>query len=219
MLVAGVDGCRAGWLVAVAVAEPFELQSLVVTADVRSVVVDTRFAFVAIDMPIGLPERASRPCDVAARTLLGPRRSSVFPAPVRVVLAATDYPDALVRSRAACGKGLSLQTWNLVPRIRELDRAMTSELQQHVRETHPELCFTRLAGGPLAHPKRQGAGRAERIALVGPPPPTPRGAAGDDVLDAIALAHAAARFVRGDGQVVGDEGEVDRRGLRMQIWW
>jgi predicted RNase H-like nuclease len=169
-------------------------------------------------MPIGLPDNAPRACDVAARRLLGPRRSSVFPAPVRDVLLAVDYPNALVRSRAACGRGLSIQTWNLVPRILQVDAAMTPALQDRVRETHPELCFARLGAGPLTHPKRRAAGRAERIALVGTPPSTPRGAATDDVLDAIALAHGAAGFARGAGRSVGDEA-VDRRGLRMEIWW
>ena len=218
MLVAGVDGCRGGWMVAVARPEPFEVVSVAVVTDIGAVIADPSLAFIAIDMPIGLPETEPRACDMAARKLLGPRRSSVFPTPVRSVLAATDYPDALARSRAASGKGVSKQAWNLVRRIRELDEVMTPALQDRVRETHPELCFARLGDGPLAHPKRRIEGRAERIALVGPPPPTPRGGAGDDALDAIALAHAAAHFSQGDGRSVGD-GAVDRRGLRMEVWW
>jgi predicted RNase H-like nuclease len=218
VFVAGVDGCRGGWLVAVAQTDPFELVSVEVMADVAALVADASIAFVAIDMPIGLPDCGPRACDIDARRLLGPRRSSVFPAPMRDVLAAADYPDALVRSRASCGKGLSIQTWNLVPAIIELDEVMTPGLQDRVRETHPELCFAQLAGGPLAHPKRPSAGRAERVALVGAPPPTPRGAATDDVLDAIALTHTAARFAPGQGQCVGD-GSIDRNGLRMEIWW
>ena len=37
----------------------------------------------AIDIPIGIPEAGARPADREARALLGPRRNSVFPAPVR----------------------------------------------------------------------------------------------------------------------------------------
>jgi len=218
MRVAGVDGCRGGWLVATARAEPFELVAVEVVADIAAVIADDQLAYVAVDMPIGLPDNAPRACDAAARAMLGPRRSSVFSAPVRDVLSAVDYPDALVRSRAACGRGLSIQAWNLVPRIIQLDQAMTPRLQDRVRETHPELCFARLGAGPLANPKRRADGRAERIALVGTPPPTPRGAATDDVLDAIALAHGAAGFARDDGRCVGDHA-LDARGLRMQIWW
>jgi len=41
-----------------------------------------------IDIPIGLPESEPRWCDVEARSMIGPRRSSVFPAPLRGLLGA-----------------------------------------------------------------------------------------------------------------------------------
>lgn len=48
-----------------------------------------------IDVPIGLPDRGARECDKAARRRLGPSRgSSVFPAPIRRILAATSYIEA-----------------------------------------------------------------------------------------------------------------------------
>lgn len=54
-------------------------------------------------MPIGLGENGPRPCDQAARRFLGQRGSSVFPAPVRAVLAATTYVQACELSLAAQG--------------------------------------------------------------------------------------------------------------------
>jgi predicted RNase H-like nuclease len=112
---------------------------------------------------------------------------------------------------------VSIQAWNLVPKIAALDAVMTVELQGRVRETHPELAFARLAGAPMRSSKRTAAGREERIAVVGPPPPTPRGAAPDDVLDAMALAHSATAMVAGGAWRLGD-GAIDERGLRMEIW-
>jgi predicted RNase H-like nuclease len=44
-----------------------------------------------IDIPIGLTASGPRSCDLEARRLLGPRRSSVFPAPAREVLRAWSY--------------------------------------------------------------------------------------------------------------------------------
>lgn len=174
---------------------------------------------VAIDIPIGLPDAGPRACDRMARLALGPRRSSVFPAPCRAVLGASDYAEALARSRAASGVGLSRQTWHLVPRIDEVDRLIEPADQLRFRETHPELAFSRLAGGvPMRHPKRSPAGRAQRSRLLRDAgwslPERLRGTRPDDVTDAAALALSTAL----DLLVPLGDGSTDRRGLRMEIW-
>ena len=56
-------------------------------------------AAVAIDIPIGLAPAGPRRADIEARGQSGPRRSSVFPAPARAVLAATTYEEACALSR------------------------------------------------------------------------------------------------------------------------
>lgn len=216
--VGGVDGCRGGWLLATAPAarrEPITLEVLPSFAPIAARVRSGELAAVTVDMPIGLPDAGARPCDVAARRLLGPRRSSVFPAPVRAVLGARDYADALARSRAIDGRGLSVQAYNLLPRITDLDGCIDPALQERVVEAHPELCFAGLAGAPLAESKRTAAGRAARLALVGPVPTVPGGAAMDDALDAIALLTTAKRLLRGRVRRLG--GELDAHRLRMEI--
>src|SRR5690606_994434 len=120
----------------------------------------------AVDMPIGLPDAGVRGCDLAARARLGARRSAVFPAPSRAVIGARDHAEAIVRERAASGRGLSLQAFRLVPKVAELDGLVTPELQHRLVEAHPELAFARRAGAPAVHPKRTPAGRAERRALL-----------------------------------------------------
>ena len=218
-IVAGVDGCRGGWVVVRAESEPFALVGIEVVDAIASLL-DERLELVAIDMPIGLPSSRARTADRAARRLLGPRRSSVFPTPARAVLDATDHADACERSRRAIGVGVSIQAWNLVPKIRELDAAMTPARQGRVRETHPELAFARLAGAPMADPKRSPAGFSARRAALGldvSDVPRVPGAAADDILDAIALVHSARAVLDGSATVLGD-GERDERGLLMEIW-
>jgi predicted RNase H-like nuclease len=182
-------------------------------------------AFVAVDMPIGLSAAAPRECDIAARRLLGPRRASVFPTPVRATLSAAGYAEALAASRAACGRGLSRQSYNLLGKIAEVEGAVRRIGQDRVSETHPELAFAALAGAPMAEPKRTAAGLAARwralTAAFGDPGERPgrrlRGAAVDDVLDACALAWSARRQLAGEGERVG--GADDGTGLRMEVCW
>ena len=230
---AGLDGCRSGWVLAIVTADG-RRRSVTVTrvGTITSAFDELRArqaSLTGIDMPIGLPDDGNRPADRAARALLGPRRSTVFPTPSRVVLDAVDYPDALARSRAATGVGLSKQAWNLMPKIAELDRVVTPTDEDHLFEVHPELAFLRLAGGVVAEPKKTPAGRARRVSLLqqacgltdddagrlarGLPG---AGVAIDDVLVAVAVALSARSLATGTGTVLGDGGR-DGRGLVMRI--
>lgn len=221
-LVVGVDGCPQGWVAVVADRETV-IEAEVVT-DLRPLIDDTRsgrIAALAIDMPIGLLTDRARRADLEARALLGDRRSTVFPAPVRSVLAATTYAEACELSRAALGKALSKQTYNLVGRIRTLDEILGSEDGRRIVEAHPELAFARLAGEPLP-PKKRPEGRARRIEVLDE-------ALGDrfgtllarrsapltDLLDAAVLTVTARRVVEGSEVRLGNE--VDDTGKRIQV--
>jgi predicted RNase H-like nuclease len=239
-VVGSLDGCTGGWvLVTATVAGPaagstvgsaagFTRPRLDVTvvetldavvADLRS----GRMASAAIDIPIGLAAQDPRACDLEARRMLGPRRSSVFPAPVRSVLGAGTYAEACDRSRRACGKGISKQLFNILPKIAEVDRLQSRRLQAHLAEMHPELSFTVLAGAPMRFTKRTAAGRAERITALRPAfgdvsrlvEHPPAGAQRDDMLDALVGAWTAQRYAGHSHLQLG--GQRDGRGLRMEI--
>jgi predicted RNase H-like nuclease len=194
-------------------------------------VVEGRLAALAVDMPIGLPDDGVRAADLDARRRLGARRSTIFPTPCRATLDARTYDEALAISRRVTGKGLSVQAFNLLARIREVDRLMRPELQDQIVECHPELAFARLAGAPVAQSKHTAVGIAERVSLLetalaasGTCPGTaaaavaspPRGARSDDVADAIAIALVACDLTDGRVERLGDGGR-DARGLRMEI--
>lgn len=215
----GVDGCPGGWvgaLVPVSPADGVEWRRL---ADAAAVVA-ARAAAVGVDIPVGLPEAGPRACDVAARRRLRRCGSRVFPAPVRAVLAARSYPEACAISRAASGKALSRQTWNIVGKIREFDTVLSPDLQARVVEVHPEVSFALLAGTPLA-PKRTAAGRDQRRAAVQtwlPGVELPGWARPDDALDALAAAWSARRWLAGHAEVLPSaDPPRDARGLRMEI--
>ncbi len=218
-LVAGVDGCRRGWVAAVGRVDGRGAPNVSVVSSLHELMASAEvgdLAAVAVDIPVGLPEHGSRRCDVEARQRLGPRRSSVFPAPVRAVLGSATWEEANATSRAIDGRGLAHQVFNLLPKIREVDRLLSPSRQARIVEAHPELCFASIAGEPLLHSKRTVAGKADRIALVGVVPNALPGAATDDVLDAHAVLWTARRVAVGDGERLGGR-ERDGRGLRMEI--
>lgn len=231
--VVGVDGCRGGWLaiaLAIDTARVVDVQVLLAErfGDVLEPFGDAEA--VAVDMPIGLWDdgRARpRPCDLEARARLGKRASTVFIPPTRAMLSVPTY--APLRAQ-----GLSVQAYNLIPRIRELDSLLTPELQAQVWEAHPELSFYGMLGTPIPHPKRTPEGKlARRVALrqaFGSSAPAleswldalskgfSRTVVGeDDVLDAFALAWSAWRHLRGESEVCVGEPARDSRGLLMAI--
>lgn len=223
-----MDGCRAGWVVVTtAAAGPAPVDSVRVVARIAEVVDDLRrgrLSAVAVDMPLGLPRQGPRSSDALLRRRLGPRRSSVFPTPPRGVLGAGDHAEAVARSRRIEGRGISVQAFNLLGRIAELDEATDPSLADRLVEAHPESAFAELAGAPLDHTKRTATGRRQRLELLAEPFPVSgellsaplRGARPDDVLDAAAVAWTARRWLAGEALVIGDDGP-DERGIPMRV--
>ncbi|HEX6310625.1 MAG TPA: DUF429 domain-containing protein [Acidimicrobiia bacterium] len=216
MPVAGVDGCRSGWVVATG-GETFVCRDF--GAVVEALPGD---AVVAVDMPIGLPDEyvpGGRAADRAARRELPARRSSVFSAPTRRALGASTLAEARAR-----GCPMTIQALDILPKIREVDEVMTPALQARVHEVHPELCFDAMNRGARSlGSKRERAGRTARRALLRRlgivVPARVTGASEDDVLDAGAALWGARRLATGTGRRVPEPPPVDRRGLRMEICW
>ena len=199
--VLGIDGCPGGWVGALvsAAGVSWHAGSLVSLLALDA-------AAVAIDIPLALPvDGARRTCEVQARTRLGAQRSSVFFAPPLSVLRAGSHAEASVLSRAAGSVGVSIQTWNIVPKIAEALAVSDGRLV----ETHPELSFRAL--GAITAGKKTAAGRTERTALLRTwepfelPVPRPGGASVDDCLDALICAWTASRWLAGSAEVLGLE--------------
>jgi predicted RNase H-like nuclease len=222
--VAGVDGCRAGW-VCFKVFDSGETESALI--DLTDVLQrrPEGLRALAIDIPIGLPN-GPRACDKAARRLLGhPRGSSVFSAPCRATLSAVDHIDACRINEALTGKRISRQAWSITPKIKEVDDVIMPSHQAWVFEVHPEVCFWHLAGGkPMEYRKSRAQGREERLTLLSHHSPDirshlqqrPTGVASDDLLDAAAAAISARRWLSCDVVRVC-KSERDCKGLRVEI--
>jgi predicted RNase H-like nuclease len=225
MTCVGLDGYRKGWVAVRVDGETRELRFYSTIAELLA----TKFDFAAIDMPIGLPDRGVRACDLEARQLLKPHASRVFTGARRGLW---EFPSHAAANRALWARGeagISIELWHLGTKICELDRAMTPRRQNKIRETHPELVFLRLNGGqpvPSKHTEEglrlrrrllRGQGFREldrwlKVDRIG------SGAKRDDILDACALAVAARDFHLGNVLPRGRAAK-DARGLKMQIWY
>lgn len=236
---AGVDGCPAGWLVVLRearhAAPPI---ALIVATFAEVLALPEKPVIIAIDMPIGLPERTTiggRQPDIAARGVLGRRQSSVFAVPSRRAVMAGDYASACARALETSDppRKIAKQTWHLFPRIREIDALMTPELQSLVYECHPEAAFWAMNGEQaLDEPKKvksrpyePGLALRRRLLAEGGFPATflaethfRASAAGpDDFLDACACAWTAGRILAGTARTFPETPPLDARGLRQEI--
>ncbi len=202
----GVDACKKGWFaVSMGTDNRFKIGIFETIADFWKSLKGN--ALILIDIPIGLPTGGKRQCDVEARRLLRKRASSVFPVPCRQAIHATSYQEACKINQKILGVKLSVQTWNISGKIREVDDWLRKDkkARQCVRESHPEICFWALAGGrPMSHYKKSERGSTERLNLLKRIHPATESIvdtalegfprkylARDDILDAVALADTA----------------------------
>lgn len=229
MHIAGVDGCRGGWLCVEQIDNTVRGQVFKSFSELIDAL--TAASIIAIDVPIGLPDAGERPCDKSARKYLRPpRASSVFPAPIRTVISESDYQLACEKHRQIDGRALSKQTFAILGKIFEVDAVLSAQpsLQQRVREVHPEACFATWNNEtPMQHNKAKQVGRVERESLIDAEWPGHRTKLvaemsgldfrRDDLNDAFAALWTAKRILLGTARVLGPQTK-DRYGLRMEMW-
>ena len=99
---------------------------------------------ILVDIPIGLLTTGTteRLCDLAARQMIKPRGSTVFPAPARSAIYKDTFDEASAENHRCLGRKLSKQSFEICKKIREVDEFMrTVRPGPKVREMHPEVAF------------------------------------------------------------------------------
>lgn len=232
MKTAGIDGCRLGWiLISFDVGE--EKYQIIEAKDGLKAVFE-EYDRIFIDMPIGLEdEEYTRECDALLRKELGAEySSSVFSPPIRPALNAPSYVEANMISYDWTEKKLSLQAWNIVPKIILLDELLRSNdgFKEKVMESHPELLFQKLNGGMIFQKKNLKKGIRHRLELLRDEEPIAddffreikeewrrSDVAEDDIVDAMVLAYYAKKS-RTDGiQTIPKIVNHDSEGLPKAI--
>ena len=232
--IAGVDGCKGGWIAIRKDVRSGEISSEVYSSGRQLFSQSPNVRVLALDIPIGLTDSGPRRCDILARQMLGqPRGSSVFPAPIRSALTASDRKEADSISRSVDEKGVGAQAFGLYPRIREIDEIMRSgELARgYIYEVHPELCFMAWNDGqPILESKKSHQGMITRFGLAKSHfrEATVRSVrqrhpaslvADDDIYDAFAALWTAERIHLGIAKVIPDPPETDSFGLPTAMWY
>ena len=225
-ILAGVEPCAGGWLVApgnlqgvnLAPQPAFVLASMAEVLDYKPA-----FTVMALHSPVGFTDKPGeqRSCDEAARHLLGPRGTAVVPAPSRALLGAKTFDQA-----RAVEPGIDAVRWRALAKMAEAAGQVQSWNQRTVWEVHPELAFCQMNGGqPVAYPRRSVLGRAERARLVCSAlagaervlSEPPKGVREAKLIDALADLWTARRIAARAITRTAPDPVWDSEGLRMDI--
>lgn len=231
VLVAGIDGCPAGWIAVLwDGAEHLTSQLCKDFGAVAALPAEV----IAVDMPIGLPETSGRPPEHEVRKQLGDRQSSVFAVPSSPAIYCDDYREAcrvnLLHSDPP--KKVSKQCFHLFPKMREIDALIDPAQQARIYESHPELAFWVMNGeAPLPLPKKLKGSpylpgldlRRDLLRKNGVPIDhlkadyRRRDVGADDLIDACACTFVAWRILNRRSIRFPAKPPLNARGLRMEI--
>lgn len=228
----GIDGCSKGWFcVGINEDSSFHLD-LISTFDAVQPWLSTA-ALILVDIPIGLlaTGNSERHCDLAARQMISPRGSTVFPAPARSAIYKDTYAEASAENYRCLGRKLSKQSYLICRKIREVDEFIRSVRPgPQIREMHPEVAFCAFRNmSPILSKKKQVDGYQERIELLRKfyantdavvvearnIDPLKKNLADDDILDALVGAVTAAHYP--DVATLPPQPLSDDEGLPMEV--
>jgi predicted RNase H-like nuclease len=225
-VLAGVEPCAGGWLVApgnlqginLAPQPAYVLPSLADVLDYRP-----SFSVVALHAPVGLTDGPDerRACDVVAKQLLGRRGGAAVAAPSRKLLDARTFEEA-----KQIDPTLDIVRWRSLPKALEAINEVQSWRQRSVWEVNPELAFRQMNEGvELRYGRRSIHGLGERRALLAAKLPgterilaeRPKGVREGKLLDALADLWIARRIVARAITRLSDPPVWDADGVRMDI--
>ncbi len=226
---AGIDACKAGWIMVKNAGENYAFGIWQHIGDLVAANPDVgRFL---IDIPIGLGSPLQpRTIDRRLRRELGKRGSTVFNAPIREAVYAKNYEEAKAKNLAIEGKSISIQSFNICAKIRQVDEFLIQNKHTKLIESHPELCFKYLnEGEPIWSKKTTPEGIEARLNILNKYEPKTselfrkilsetqrKEAKKDDILDAICLCLVNRRAAE-NLHFLRDENQSDEKGIGIKI--
>lgn len=168
MRIIGLDGCKGGWICATIIVANTKPILTIDFIESLNKLVNTPFTIGFADIPIGLTEfEFKRTLDEKMRKVISKKRkSSIFTAPCRNAVYADSYENAKKANLIETGKSISIQAWNICPKIREMEDFILKNPVINLWESHPELCFEKLNNKPLLYKKKDPLGKHERLIIL-----------------------------------------------------
>lgn len=184
---------------------------------------------ILMDVPLGCPSSMHevRP-EPHLRQLMKGKASSVFNVPSLQTLEVSSYEEANQLHRLIMSKGLSRQSYHLLPLIKMANTFVLEYPHLNVHESFPELVFQRLNHQALRASKHTLEGRSERYEiLIYHAPylqsgivsafqqfPTHHHA---DILDACALAYAGLLIQKYGAETIPTHPMKNSQGIEMKV--
>lgn len=228
----GIDGCKKGWFfVGIDDDSSFQVGVFPEISAVRQWLDSA--TLILVDMPIGLltTGNTERLCELAARQMIKPRGSTVFPVPARSAIYKATFEEASAENYRCLNRKLSRQSFDICKKIREVDEFMRAvQPGPKVREMHPEVAFCGIGDmSPILTKKKKPDGYQDRIALLRTlyaktdavvdaardKEPLKKNLANDDILDALVGAVTASLYP--NLETLPHNPTIDDEGLPMEM--
>ncbi|MBT8220178.1 MAG: DUF429 domain-containing protein [Saprospiraceae bacterium] len=230
MNLGGVDGCKAGWVIARYIQGKYDLE---LYKDFKSLIHDNKHLDrILIDIPVGLSSiKFKRTIDSVMRSELKHRRSTVFNAPSRLAVYEKDNEKAKSINQEIENKSLSIQSLAIRDKIKQVDEYLYNKKSNvEIIESHPELCFKYLNQDILQTIKSKSNGIEERLKIIQSFEPAlvdlykyklltirRKDAKRDDLIDAICLCLVNKLGFENNLSYLIDDNAVDDLGIEVKI--
>jgi len=154
MKLAGIDSCPFGWVVILHDSKNFSFEVVKSINQLVDLHLDLKRLF--IDIPIGLScEKFTRTIESKLRKELENRSSTIFTPACRKAIYAPDYDKARDLNKEILGKSISIQSYNISKKIKEIDQFLETKSEAlEVYESHPEICFKYLNNSEVIQTKK-----------------------------------------------------------------
>ena len=227
----GIDGFSNGWCCCSFNGD----MTIKIIPEIKSILDYENYSKILIDIPIGLSSKnVERKIDSQMRKLLpSGRKNSVFNAPSRKSAYSNTYDEAKKSEIELTGKSLSIQSWNITNKIKEVDQFLTinSQLTNNVYESHPELCFYYLNNmKPLIFSKKTIDGFNERMKILNHyhhqsqellddffKKNKKTGIKKDDIADSMVLCISAKNWIKNGKRTINNQPTKDEKGISFGI--
>jgi hydrolase, NUDIX family len=229
----GIDGCKEGWIVANVKERRLYLKKCKDMDEISKEFSEVEEML--INMVVGLPESMGdiRPDCFARRILVG-KSMAVFAVPCRQAVYADSEDEMVNLNKEILSKSLGRQVISIMPKIREIDEFLYNNPNfiTRLKESHSEVCFSRLLGETVMTNKTKLDGITQRVDILSKyiddfnvknirELAVKYKCSTGDILDSACLAVTANLIQKGQVQVIPELPMSDKRGIlmRMTIPW